>query len=479
MNTNHKFINYVYLTILVSLVLSVTLSFYYLHHYDNYNIDGFTHIMLKEETFYHWYSAAKIIYQIENGEFFFTAGEWMFTKPLPQRLVAIYSYLTNFNILENFENNKVNLGGKFLFLIIQSFIYYLSLFILFKQLNKKFNNNINIFIILFLCIEPTLLQYHSSFWTESLYFSIQILILSLILDPGERNTKYLLIGLSLGFLFIQRSAGIFYFIIVVSYFLISIQNKKYKKISIVILSYLFICLLVGFHNYKRSGVFYVMPTEGKYGMYKYFAKDILSEGNNLNKLDVNKSELEKSLKWIQVNMKDINYKNFEQALSPYEIGLSMVDEKDKLKFYGYLNKRSYEILLDHPLITIEKVIKGFIHFTVLNPFFVYFDYEFYKFNSSAKIGDFVFSETHKNLIPIRILYSIILYTICLIGFFKLIKINVKLSILLTLSVLYYYLILGWYGKTRLFTPCLIYLSIFFGFGLNEIIKKLKIFRLNR
>ena len=52
----------------------------------------------------------------------------------------------------------------------------------------------------------------------------------------------------------------------------------------------------------------------------------------------------------------------------------------------------------------------------------------------------------------------------------------KLCFLLIGSILYYYLISGWYGKTRLFVPNLIYLSIFFGHGIDYIqsfIKKFK------
>jgi len=464
--------HYVYFVIIFSLIFSIFLSFYYINQYDGYNIDGVTHIMLKEETFYHWHSGAKIIEQIKNGEFFFTSGEWMFTKPLPQRLVALYSYFTNFSIMENWEAYKIALGGKFPFLIIQSIAYYFSLFFFYKKISKIFNEYISIFIIFFLCVEPTLLQYHSSFWTESFYFTIQILLLTFMLDNSEKKIKFLIIGFLLGLLFIQRSAGIFYVIIVFFYYLFTIKNNKLKKIIFLILPYFLICLLIGIHNYKRSNIFYVMPTEGKYGMYKYFAKNILIEAKNLNIDEVNKIEMIKSIEWIRNNMKNINYKDFENINSPFEIGLKMINEKDKIKFYEYLNKRSYEILLNDPFITFKNVINGFIHFTVLNPFFVYFDYEFYKDYSSSKIGDFVFSQKHKELIPIRISYSLIVYLICFVGFIKLTKNNLRLSLLLIASIFYYYLILGWYGKTRLFTPCLIYLSVFFGIGSNEILKKL-------
>ena len=110
---NKFFIN---LFIVFFFILSVILSIFYLSKYDAYQLDGITHVMLKEETGAHWLKAAIILEQIKNGTSFFTAGGELFTKPLPQRLVAVYSYLTDFNIIDNWENIKFALGGKFLFL---------------------------------------------------------------------------------------------------------------------------------------------------------------------------------------------------------------------------------------------------------------------------------------------------------------------------------------------------------------------------
>ena len=253
----------------------------------------------------------------------------MFTKALPQRLVALYSYITNFNIVDSWENNTISLGGKLPFLFIQSLIYYLSVFIFFKQISKLFDDKINIFIIFFLCLEPTIFQYHSSFWTESFYFSIQLLLLSLMLAPKENKIKYLIIGVLLGILFVQRSVGIFYILIVFFYYFFTAEKNKYKKISLIFLSYFFVCLLLGIHNYKRAGIFYVMPTEGKYGMYKYFAKNILVEANKSSISEINKSEVKKSLIWIKNNLENINYKDLADINSPYEIGLAIKNEKQR------------------------------------------------------------------------------------------------------------------------------------------------------
>lgn len=462
--------------ILISFILSVLLSFFYIYEYDMYQLDQSTHVMLKEETYYHWFKAAVIIEQIKNGTFFFIAGEEMFTKPLPQRLVAVYSYIANFDIVSDWEENKISIGNKLPFLITQSLIYYSSIFIFFKQISKYFQTNISIIIIFFLCLEPTLFQYHSSFWTESVYFSIQILLLSVMISQSKNNTKFIFIGILLGLLFIQRSAGIFYIFLVIAYYFLTLESEKYKKIALITISYLFICSILGFHNFKRAGIFYVMPTEGKYGMYKYFAKNILSKSEKISVDEINKKEVKKSLIWIKKNMPEINYQDYNLINSPIEIALEIKNEKDKIKFYGYLNKRSYEILLDNPTLTLKEVFRGFIHFSVLNPFFVFYDYEYYKNYSSSIIGDFVYSKEHKKLIPIRVIYTSIIFLICFIGLIECLKKNLKLSLLLIFSIMYYYLILGWYGKTRLFVPCLIYLSVFFGLGLNFILNKFNIYK---
>ena len=137
-----------YIIIFFGLVLSILLSTYYIGLYDNYQLNQTVHIMLKEETFAHWEKAAKIIRQMNNGVPFFTSGEEMFTKPLHQRLVVLYSLLTNFNIFEDWESKKIALGGKSLFLITQSLIYYLCVFVFYKQIQKIFDQKINCLIVL-------------------------------------------------------------------------------------------------------------------------------------------------------------------------------------------------------------------------------------------------------------------------------------------------------------------------------------------
>ena len=458
--------------IFIGLIFSISLSIFYINSYDAYQLDGITHIMLKEETFAHWYKGAVILKQIEDGSNFFFAGEEMFTKPLPQRLVAIYSYILNFDIIEDWSHSKIALGNKLLFLIIQSFVYYISVFLFYKKISSIFNNRTVFFVIFFLCFEPTIFQYHSSFWTESIYFSIQLLIFSLMIDSNQKSRNFILIGLLLGLLFIQRSAGIFYIIIVLGYYFLTIEKKKFKKLFLIFFPYLIICILLGIHNYKRAEVFYIMPLESKYSMYKYFAKDVLAESKKQTIDEINKSEIKKAINWINKELPQVKNIYNENIKSPIEIGYAIKNEKLRIKYYKYLNERSYKILINNPDIAFKKIIKGFIHFSVLNPFFVFYDYEYFKNYSSKEIGDFINSDEHKNAIPIRLVYSLFIYLILIIGLYFCFKKNPKLLFLCLSSILYYYLILGWYGKTRLFVPNLIYCSIFFSLGLDYLLKKL-------
>jgi hypothetical protein len=117
-----------------------------------------------------------------------------------------------------------------------------------------------------------------------------------------------------------------------------------------------------------------------------------------------------------------------------------------------------------------------MHFSVLNPFFVFYDYEYYKEYSSSEIGDFAYSDEHKKLIPIRIIYTLIVIFFTIAGLFICLKKNPKIFYLILMSIFYYYIILGWYGKTRLFVPNLIYISIFFSLGVERSLRKINLIK---
>ena len=63
--------------------------------------------------------------------------------------------------------------------IIQSILYYFALIFLYKKLRHIFSNRMCIFIIVFLALEPTIFQWHSTFWSESLYLFFLVIFLNI------------------------------------------------------------------------------------------------------------------------------------------------------------------------------------------------------------------------------------------------------------------------------------------------------------
>ena len=102
-----------------------------------------------------------------------------------------------------------------------------------------------------------------------------------------------------------------------------------------------------------------------------------------------------------------------------------------------------------------------MHFYVLDPLrhvHFFYKYEYRSYNNSS---------IHQKLIPLRIAYSLFIYVICIMGLFVLLKNNKTNHLTIILfSIIYFSIMSSWIGNTRYFAPCLIYLSILFGNGLN-------------
>ena len=108
---------------------------------------------------------------------------------------------------------------------------------------------------------------------------------------------------------------------------------------------------------------------------------------------------------------------------------------------------------------------------ILNPIYVleFFYYE------NAKKPEYFFSSNYKKInLPLRIIYSAVLYTIVIIGFFySLRRISIAHNLLIVLSSTYMLGLLGWANNSRYMVPILIYFSIYFGHGVICISEKLK------
>jgi hypothetical protein len=463
----------IFLLIFLGFISSIALSSYYIIKYDKYTDNGYSHVMLKDETLRIWKQGAKIVKDVKKGNNFFLSGDVTSTKPLPGRLVAIYSLLSDHEIIDEWEPSiKIKLGGKLPFLIIQSLVYYLALAYLVLKINKIFPIENCFYIVFFLAFEHTIFQYHSSFWSESFYFTLQILILSLLFNNSYKISGNLFVGILVGILFLQRSVGIFYLMPIITYFLFSYRSKSIKPIIASVIGYTLIVSLVGFYNYKKTNLFYIFPIEGKRDIYVYFSTSLIAQKKKINDNEVVKEEAQRLYKWLKDNnikLKD-DY-DLDKIISVTSLSSLIKNEKDIIKFYDHLNKRQYEIIFENPLIAVKQAIIRLIHFSVLDPIHNYY---YNEYRGQNKKPAFIKSKTHKIWIPYRIVYTLLIYFVCFFGLIHFLKQkNYQLLLLLLLSIFYYIILLGWTGTTRLFVPNLIYLSFFFGNGLVLLMNLLK------
>ena len=221
-------------------------------------------------------------------------------------------------------------------------------------------------------------------------------------------------------------------------------KKQFIKPSVfLIIGYLIVIVFLGYHNLSRSGVFYVSPSQSKDGFYSYMIPSLVSKKQKISTVEASETLFNEDKIWIK------------------EQNLDLKDEKDLLQYYNHIQKKSLKLMLENPFLTIEHIIKKTMHFYVLDPLrhvHFFYKYEYRSYDNSL---------TQQKLIPFRIVYSLFVYVICIIGFFILLKSKKDNHLTIVLfSILYFSIMSSWIGNTRYFAPCLIYLSIFFGNGLH-------------
>ena len=135
-----------------------------------------------------------------------------------------------------------------------------------------------------------------------------------------------------------------------------------------------------------------------------------------------------------------------------------------------MQKTALKIIITNPFISIKRVFKQSLHHLVLNPVHIKYFYQF-----EGRGGVYHKSETHKKWIPVRIIYSVIIYLVVFWGIIYSLKhMKKEIVFLLMISVAYIIVSLGWMGIPRYFVPALIFLSIFFGNGMAAILNSNKL-----
>jgi len=452
--------------IILSFLLSISLSFHYLSKYDKLikveGTDGLIHPMLKSAVGIHWNEADEIINDIKNSKNIFEYGS-EYDEFLPQRILALYYYITDKPIYDEHRNFETN-NGKFLYLTLKTLLFYLALIYFTHKITKILPITNCFYIILFLAVEPTIFQFHSSFWNESLFFPLQILLLAYMISPPSNLFSNFWIGIILGLMF-SISVESFYLILPVILFqILTFKKKSFQVFLSCFFGFVLILSIITFHNYKRTGNLFFMNDGAKSALYLYIAPKILSMSEGISDVKAESKMNTKKLKWITKNNINASFK----TKGFRDLG-TIDNEVDRLKYYNYLQYSALNIIIKNPLTTTKFIFIKNLHTLVLNPFYIK---NYYKFDTVRGEQSYYKSKTHTNEIPLRIVYSAVIYIIMLFGIFYSFKNIDKIVIFfIVILALYPVFILGWMGANRYFVPSLIYLSIFFGNGIAGILNR--------
>ncbi len=468
-----KSVKFSIILIICSFILSIFFTNYNLKNFDKHNItnEGKTyHQMIKSDPYWYLSDGYSIKQQLKNGLPFFRTGPENYTKYLPSRIAAIYYYIFDYEFYEEISGQKiVKTGIHNIYLYFQCFFYFFSLLIFAKSIHLKIKNSVaSNATIFFLSLEPTIFQYHSSFWSESYFFSFQILLLAFMLKkPNIKNL--IIVGCLLGVLSLQKQLAFFYIIPILIYYFFIIKQDKIIKIPVIFISYFLILCILGLNNFGRSGKFSFLTADTKINFHLYLIEKVIMKKLNITGNEFRIREGKVMYEWIKNNNIEIDNSKleFEKNYSYFYYRDLIVHEEDKIMFDKIISSRTIKYFKKYPIDSLIFVLKSAIHTLLLNPFHIYSDNNF-------RSGEIYYTtEVHDKLVLYRVPYTFIIYLICLFGFINLLKQkNYQLLSLYLISIVYFYSLVMWHGNTRYFVPNLIYLSLFFGYGFSFLKKKI-------
>ena len=166
--------NWFLISLFTLFLISISNNFYQIKLFDKYEGSKKApnkHLMITGDIDDFWNEANQIDKEIQEGKNYFETGGEYRRPYLPSRTFYLFSSFFKKNLIT--DSGKVFIGTeKVLILIFQSLFYYSMLFVLYRSILKKVPRLNSQIIILFLACEPTIFQYHSSFWSESIFFFI-------------------------------------------------------------------------------------------------------------------------------------------------------------------------------------------------------------------------------------------------------------------------------------------------------------------
>lgn len=269
------------------------------------------------------------------------------------------------------------------------------------------------------------------------------MIVYFFLKISKSKLNSFIIGLLIGLSFLQRSVSLYLILPFIIAFIINFRKEALPLIPFCLIGYLLVVFFLGYSNFIRSGNFYVIPWDQKDAPYYLVA-------HKLNK-ETNEEKYFKRSEWIKEN------------------NINIEKEEDRLKLAAYQHQYFKNALEENFLYFIRYHIWKSLQALIFDPFTVQNSYTTDK--TINKYWEKYFYQFYY-----KIPYSLIIYLLCLIGFISMINNNNEnrnLAVNIFLICSLYVAVLGWVGTTRYLVPNLIFLSFYFGFGLDTLIAYIK------
>tara|TARA_A100001015_G_C14982683_1_gene710163 strand:+ start:95 stop:1417 length:1323 start_codon:yes stop_codon:yes gene_type:complete len=351
---------------------------------------------------------------------------------LPSKILGFFGKITKLEFYENDLEKKYSSGNKLKYFMFQTLIYFSSVIFLYFKLKKVgINRSIALTCIFFLLLEPSINQFQSTILGETIFFALIIFIFAFLIDLSNKNYYYFFYGLLIGICFLQRSVALFLVFVPIIYIIFIYKKNSILKVLNLTIAFSLILIVLGFINFKRSQIFYFLPTQTIDTPYTYFVGPDLKEMENI--------EIENNLD------RNIESDNIIYHKEKRKIAIRKIKD-DKMKYFVLFIKKS-------------------LHSTLLNPTEVR--------NVRLEGKDYYKSDLHKEWVFYRILYSSLIYLIIILGFLYSIKNKLLIPNLFALLGLSIFIASGWVGYTRYWVPSFLCLSLYFSYGFFVLNNSLK------
>ena len=449
-----KFFKFEFILIYSFILIFVLTNIYINKFSEQYFISGdYKHSSLYQEDVISYFRVSdRISDDIADGKKIYDSGGPYSFSFLHTRIIYFFNNFFNSDeAIINSTELKIELKNYNFFLYFQIIFFYLSTLFLHRSLLKIFDKNLSNIICIVLLLNPVIFQWHLSFYTESIFLSFLILLICFLLR-SKSWLHFLFIGLFVGIMYTQRTIALLYPIVIFSYIIFLNHNFKMRlfKIFSFLIGMSLILSLIGFYNYNRAGIFYFTPIQSKSDIQNYLEADVL--------------RLSKKVSYEDARDELINFN--KSIINTY--GYNLQKESDKIKYLNKIQKNSFNTLIANKTITLQIIIKNYLHAMLLNPVQVFYETKYQNWIDYKK------SDEHKFWLTVRIIITPIFFIMTALGMILSIKkVEFKYNVFLFLSIIYFTSISCWIPNTRYFVPSVLFMSIYFSIFLHQIILLLK------